>query len=196
MTGRRKPRGSYSKDTVTRLFYSQSFPPFPRTFPKHDPDVSTPSRWFLMPAAEAVRLEGDAAKGTVTPLFKIPKISQISRRHCAGVPGDGFQRYSNAAFSRPRKFRTFPRLPALAVPGAGVTRLKATVTKATVTRGARAVLRRQQNGIAKRKNARPAPPRATVPAHFRAREQSNSSRRYRMIIFSETRPRKPAYRRH
>ena len=68
-------------------FYSQSFPPFPRTFPKHDPDVSTPSRWFLMPAAEAVRLEGDAAKGTVTPLFKIPKISQISRRHCAGVPG-------------------------------------------------------------------------------------------------------------
>ena len=87
MTGRRKPRGSYSKDTVTRLFYSQSFPPFPRTFPKHDPDVSTPSRWFLMPAAEAVRLEGDAAKGTVTPLFKIPKISQISRRHCAGVPG-------------------------------------------------------------------------------------------------------------
>ena len=113
-----------------------------------------------------------------------------------GFRGDGFQRYSNAAFSRPRKFRTFSRLPALAVPGAGVTRLKATVTKATVTRGARAVLRRQQNGIAKRKNARPAPPRATVPAHFRAREQSNSSRRYRMIIFSETRPRKPAYRRH
>ena len=113
-----------------------------------------------------------------------------------GFRGDGFQRYSNAAFSRPRKFRTFSRLPALAVPGAGVTRLKATVTKATVTRGARAVLRRQQNGIAKRKNARPAPPRATVPAHFRAREQSNSSRRYRMIIFSETHPRKPACRRH